>query len=116
MLLHEHVSAPPPLGRRSGVLGTVRVSLTDPFAWRRILYLLILVVPGGLVAEGVGFLWVIGPRSFIQFNPLWALLLCLSLLFVTPWVVRCLAVANRALVRTLLGPARAGEVSASRPV
>ncbi len=120
VLLHEHVSAPPPPGRRSGVLGTVRVRLTDPSAWRRslylILYLLIIVLPGGLVAEGVGLLWGVGPWSFSRVNPLLALLFCLSVLFVTPWVVRCLAVANRALVRTLLGPARAGEVSASRPV
>ncbi|MEV7185984.1 sensor domain-containing protein [Kitasatospora sp. NPDC093102] len=123
-LLGEEVPAPQPLPRPSGVLARGRVVLTDPVAWRALLYLLLrlpLGVLGFLAVVGlplssvwlVGFpLWVRmmepGPRPFGLLD-LGAVPIGLGVLAVVPAVVRALGAANRSSARTLLGPVRSQQ-------
>ena len=64
-LLDEDIPAPEPTPRPPGVLGWIRVGLTDPTGWRAVLYL-VLRLPAGLVAFlaaavlPAGALWLIG--------------------------------------------------------
>ncbi|MFD4655995.1 sensor histidine kinase [Kitasatospora sp. NPDC058444] len=123
-LLREEVPAPPPLPRPSGVFARGRVVLTDPVAWRTLLYLLLrlpLGVLGFLAVVGLplgsvwlaGFpLWVRmmepGPRS-IGLLDLGAVLIGLAMLAVVPAAVRVLGGADRTLARALLGPVRSQQ-------
>ncbi|MFJ9776353.1 sensor histidine kinase [Kitasatospora sp. NPDC101157] len=123
-LLGEPVAAPPPLARPSGALARGRVVLTDPVAWRALLYLL-LRLPLGVL----GFLAAVGlPLSAVWLAgfPLWVRLLepgprtvdwldvagppvGLAVLAAAPAALRILSRANRALARGLLGPARSQQ-------
>ncbi|MET8541746.1 sensor domain-containing protein [Kitasatospora sp. NPDC004799] len=120
-LLGEEVPAPPPVPRPSGVFARGRAVLTDPVAWRTLLYLLLrlpLGVLGFLAAVGLplggvwlaGFpLWVRlmepGPRPVGPLD-LGAVPAGLAVLAVVPAAVRALGGANRTLARALLGPVR----------
>ncbi|GAA3039131.1 sensor histidine kinase [Streptomyces lactacystinicus] len=123
-LLREEVPAPPPLPRPSGVFARGRAVLTDPVAWRTLLYLLlrlplgvlgflaVFVLPPGSVWL-VGFpLWVRmmepGPRS-IGLLDLGAVPIGLAVLAVVPAAVRSLGEADRTLARALLGPVRSQQ-------
>lgn len=123
-LLGERVAAPPRSARPSGPLARGRAVLTDPVAWRALLYLLLrlpLGVVGFLAAVGLplGALWLAG-------FPLWVRLLepgpravdwldvaappaGLVVLAVAPAALRALSRANRALARALLGPVRSQQ-------
>ncbi|MFF2079758.1 sensor histidine kinase [Kitasatospora sp. NPDC058162] len=123
-LLGEQVAAPRPLARPSGVLARVRAVLTDPVAWRALLYLLLRLPLGAL-----GFLAVVGlPLSSLWLAgfPLWVRLLepgpravdwldaagppvGLAVLAAVPAALRALSRANRALARALLGPVRSQQ-------
>ncbi|GGS88747.1 histidine kinase [Streptomyces tanashiensis] len=134
-LLGEHVEAPAGLPRPDGLVARGRVVLTDPVAWRTLLYL-VLRLPLGVLgfAAGAGLPlacgWLIG-------FPLWgrlmepdsppgagmnalAVLLGLVLLAGAPGALRVVAGANRRLAGLLLGPARAQrrvrELEAARAV
>ncbi|MEU3571449.1 sensor domain-containing protein [Kitasatospora sp. NPDC036755] len=123
-LLGEEVPAPPPLPRPSGVFARGRVVLTDPVAWRTLLYLLLrlpLGVLGFLAVVGLplGSVWLMGfpfwvrmmepgPRS-IGLLDLGAVPVGLAVLVVVPALVRALGAADRTLARTLLGPARSQQ-------
>ncbi|WP_033332650.1 sensor histidine kinase [Streptomyces novaecaesareae] len=123
-LLGEAVPAPPPLPRPSGVLARGRVVLTDPVAWRVLLYLVLrlpLGAVGFLAAVGLplGALWLVGfplwlrlmepgPRPFGWLD-LGAIPVGVLLLAAVPAVLRALSRANRALARTLLGPVRSQQ-------
>ncbi|MFE7527279.1 sensor histidine kinase [Kitasatospora sp. NPDC057542] len=123
-LLGEEVPAPQPLPRPPGVFARGRVVLTDPAAWRALLYLLLRVplgVLGFLAVVGlplssvwlVGFpLWVRmmepGPRP-VGLLDLGAVPIGLGALAVVPAAVRALGAADRSSARTLLGPVRSQQ-------
>ncbi|MEU5825276.1 sensor domain-containing protein [Streptomyces sp. NPDC047803] len=120
--LGEPVEAPDRLPRTAGAVARVRVALTDPVAWRSLLYLLLRLPLGVLgfaaaVVLPLGCVWLTG-------FPLWVRLLepgarpvtwidvaapplGLVLLAAVPGAVRMLSGADRRLARLLLGPARA---------
>ncbi|WP_426367589.1 sensor histidine kinase [Streptomyces sp. E-08] len=121
-LLGASIEAPAGIPRPDGLLALGRVVLTDPVAWRTLLYLVLRLPLGvlGFVAAVVLPLacgWLIG-------FPLWgrllepesppgawldalSVLLGLALLAGTPGALRLWAGANRRLGSLLLGPARA---------
>ncbi|MFJ3658978.1 sensor histidine kinase [Streptomyces sp. NPDC090119] len=123
-LLGERVEAPARLPRSTGVLAWGRTVLTDPVAWRTLLYLVLRLPLGVLgfvtaVALPLGCVWLLG-------FPLWSRLLQpdeqptgwlnaasmalgLLLLSAVPGAIRSLSAANRRLARLLLGPARAQQ-------
>ncbi|MFG2812950.1 sensor histidine kinase [Streptomyces sp. NPDC048410] len=123
-LLGERVEAPARLPRSAGVLARGRIVLTDPVAWRTMLYLVLRLPLGVLgfvtaVVLPLGCVWLTG-------FPLWSRLLQpdarptgwlnaasvvlgLLLLSALPGAVRALSAANRRLGRLLLGPARAQQ-------
>ncbi|MFH8381339.1 sensor histidine kinase [Kitasatospora sp. NPDC018058] len=123
-LLGEQVAAPPPRERPSGALARGRVVLTDPVAWRALLYLFLRLPLGTL-----GFLVVVGlPLSCVWLAgfPLWVRLLepgprpvgwldvlglpaGLAVLAAVPAALRALSRANRVLARVLLGPVRSQQ-------
>ncbi|MGW3042058.1 sensor histidine kinase [Kitasatospora sp. NPDC001159] len=123
-LLGEQVAAPPPRERPSGAFARGRVVLTDPVAWRALLYLFLRLPLGTL-----GFLVVVGlPLSCVWLAafPLWVRLLepgprpagwldvlglpaGLAVLAAVPAALRALSRANRVLARVLLGPARSQQ-------
>lgn len=123
-LLREEVPAPPRLPRPSGVLARGRVVLTDPVAWRTLLYLLLrlpLGVLGFLAVVGLplGSVWLVGfplwvrmmepgPRP-IGLLDLAAVLIGLAVLTVVPPAVRVLGAADRTLAGALLGPVRSQQ-------
>ncbi|GGW07258.1 hypothetical protein GCM10010230_51310 [Streptomyces narbonensis] len=121
-LLGEHVDAPAALPRPAGVLARGRAVLTDPVAWRTLLYLLLrlpLGVLGFAAAVGLplGCGWLIGFPLWGRLiepdspPPAWlgvvSVLLGLALLAAAPGALRVLSGANRRLAGLLLGPARA---------
>ncbi|WP_435860013.1 sensor histidine kinase [Streptomyces narbonensis] len=121
-LLGEHVDAPPALPRPDGVLARGRAVLTDPVAWRTLLYLLLrlpLGVLGFAAAVGLplGCGWLIGFPFWGRLiepdspPPAWldavSVLLGLVLLAAVPGALRVLSGANRRLAGLLLGPVRA---------
>ncbi|MFF2745919.1 sensor histidine kinase [Kitasatospora sp. NPDC058048] len=123
-LLREEVPAPPPLPRPSGVFARGRAVLTDPVAWRTLLYLLVRLPLGVLgflavVVLPLGSVWLVGfplwvrmmepgPRS-IGLLDLGAVPVGLAVLAVVPAAVRALGGADRALARALLGPVRSQQ-------
>ncbi|MFD0402352.1 sensor histidine kinase [Kitasatospora sp. NPDC127121] len=123
-LLGEPVPAPGALPRPSGAIARGRAVLTDPVAWRALLYLLLrlpLGVLGFLVAVGlplscvwlVGFpLWVrlleSGPRP-VGWPDVAGAPVGLAVLAVVPAALRAVSAANRGLARLLLGPVRSQE-------
>ncbi|WP_217711446.1 sensor histidine kinase [Actinomadura sp. NAK00032] len=120
-LLGEHVEAPVRPRRPTGAVARGRALLTDPIAWRSLLYLVLRLPLGVLgfaaaVAVPLGCGWLIG-------FPLWgrllepgpgpaawldaaSVLVGLVVLSAVPGAVRVLSGANRRLARLLLGPAR----------
>ncbi|MGV9267238.1 sensor histidine kinase [Kitasatospora sp. NPDC003701] len=123
-LLGEHVEPPAPLPAQDGLLARGRAVLTDPVAWRALLYLL-LRLPLGLLGFAAAVVLPLGCGWLIGF-PLWvrllepgerpaglldaaAVLLGLAVLAAVPWANRALGEANRRLARLLLGPARAQQ-------
>ncbi|WP_316525953.1 sensor histidine kinase [Kitasatospora brasiliensis] len=123
-LLGESVPAPPPLPRPSGVLARGRVALTDPVAWRTLLYLFLRLPLGVLgflavVVLPLGSIWLVGfpfwarmvepgPR-LIGLLDLGAVPAGLTVLAVVPAALHVVSAANRALARALLGPARSQQ-------
>nr|BFD95412.1 sensor domain-containing protein [Kitasatospora sp. Xyl93] len=123
-LLGEQVPAPSSLPRPSGVVARGRTVLTDPVAWRTLVYLLLrlpLGVLGFLAVVGlplagvwlVGFpLWVRlmepGPRP-LGLLDVGAVPVGLAVFAVVPAAVRALGGANRTLARALLGPVRSQQ-------
>ncbi|MFE0459632.1 sensor histidine kinase [Kitasatospora sp. NPDC058965] len=122
-LLGERIAAPPRPALPPGPLGRLRVLLTDPVAWRALLYLVLrlpLGVVGFAAAVGLplGCLWLLGFPLWVRLlesggRPAgWldvvAVLLGLALVPVVPAAVRLLGTANRRLAR-LLGPARSQQ-------
>ncbi|MFD3875344.1 sensor histidine kinase [Streptomyces sp. NPDC058623] len=122
-LLGEYVEAPARLPRPEGVLARGRVVLTDPVAWRTLLYL-VLRLPLGVfgfaaaVALPLGCGWLIGfplwvrllepgPQTVTWLDPA-SPLLGVALLGAVPGALRVLNGANRRL-GPLLGPARAQQ-------
>ncbi|MFF3006149.1 sensor histidine kinase [Kitasatospora sp. NPDC057940] len=123
-LLGERVPAPGALPRPSGAIARGRAVLTDPVAWRALLYLLLrlpLGVLGFLVAVGLPLscVWLVG-------FPLWVRLLepgprpvgwldvagapaGLAVLAAMPAALRAVSAADRGLARLLLGPVRSQE-------
>ncbi|WP_371522403.1 sensor histidine kinase [Kitasatospora sp. NBC_01300] len=123
-LLGERVPAPGTLPRPSGAIARARAVLTDPVAWRALLYLLLrlpLGVLGFLVAVGLPLscVWLVG-------FPLWVRLLepgprpvgwldvagapaGLAVLAAVPPALRAVSAADRGLARLLLGPVRSQE-------
>ncbi|MGV9422667.1 sensor histidine kinase [Streptomyces sp. NPDC003656] len=134
-LLGERVEAPAEVPRPAGVFARGRVVLSDPVAWRSLLYLVLRLPLGVLgfvtaVAIPLGCVWLVG-------FPLWVRLLQpgarpadwldaasvalgVVLLSAVPGAIRLLSEANRRLARLLLGPARAQqrvrELEAARAV
>ncbi|MFF3013819.1 sensor histidine kinase [Streptomyces sp. NPDC057939] len=121
-LLRESIEAPARLPRPAGVIARGRVVLTDPVAWRTLLYL-VLRLPLGVLGFAAAVALPLGCGWLIGF-PLWArlldpapgpsasmaaasVLLGSVLLSAVPGAVRVLSRANRWLARLLLGPARA---------
>ncbi|MEV4440214.1 sensor domain-containing protein [Streptomyces sp. NPDC049577] len=123
-LLGERVEAPAGLPRPAGAVARGRAVLTDPVAWRTLLYLVLRLPLGvlGFVAAlvlplGCGWLigcplWVRllqpGPRPAIWLDAA-SPALGLVLLSAVPGAIRALSGANRRLARLLLGPARAQQ-------
>ncbi|MFB7594045.1 sensor domain-containing protein [Streptomyces sp. NPDC056160] len=121
-LLGSYVEAPGGLPRPRGAVARCRVVLTDPVAWRTLLYLVLRLPLGVLgfavaVALPAGSLWLTGfplwgrllqagPRPGIGLEAA-SVLLGLVLLAAVPGALRALSDANRGLARLLLGPARA---------
>ncbi|MFF8288978.1 sensor histidine kinase [Streptomyces sp. NPDC016309] len=120
-LLGERVEAPVRPALPAGAVARGRAVLTDPVAWRALLYLVLRLPLGVLgfvaaVALPLGCGWLLG-------FPLWRRLLegpqpvtwldagsaplGLVLPAAVPGAVRALSAANRRLARLLLGPARA---------
>ncbi|MEV6808482.1 sensor domain-containing protein [Streptomyces sp. NPDC051132] len=121
-LLGEHVEAPARLPRPVGLVARGRVLLSDPIAWRSLLYL-VLRLPLGVLGFATAVALPLGCGWLIGF-PLWARLLQpgpwpvtwldaasvplgLVILSAVPGSVRMLSAVNRRLARLLLGPARA---------
>lgn len=121
-LLGERVEAPAGLPRPAGAVARGRALLTDPIAWRSLLYLVLRLPLGVLgfaaaVAVPLGCGWLIGfplwgrllepgPRPATWLDVA-SVLLGLVVLSAVPGAVRVLSGANRRLARLLLGPARA---------
>ncbi|MGW4490398.1 sensor histidine kinase [Streptomyces sp. NPDC004376] len=123
-LLGERVEAPAEVPRPAGVFARGGVVLSDPVAWRSLLYLVLRLPLGVLgfvtaVAIPLGCVWLVG-------FPLWVRLLQPGarpadwldaasvalgavLLSAVPGAIRSLSEANRRLARLLLGPARAQQ-------
>ncbi|WP_326847564.1 sensor histidine kinase [Streptomyces kaniharaensis] len=123
-LLGERVAPPPALPRPHGMLARGRVGLTDPVAWRSLLYLLLRLPLGAFgfavaVLLPLGCAWAIGFRLWIRLlepgpRPVGWLDVAsapvgLAVLTVLPAALRALSGANRGLARLLLGPARSQE-------
>ncbi|WP_190016863.1 sensor histidine kinase [Streptomyces lucensis] len=121
-LLGQRVEAPARLPRPVGAVARGRVVLTDPIAWRSLLYL-VLRLPLGVLGFAAAVALPLGCGWLIGF-PLWGRLLepdprpatwldaastplGLVILSTVPGAVRVLSGANRRLARLLLGPARA---------
>ncbi|WP_431043454.1 sensor histidine kinase [Streptomyces sp. P1-3] len=120
-LLTEHITAPEPLPPVDGVIARGRAVLTDPVAWRTLLYLLLRLPLGVLgfataVALPLAGGWLIGYPLWVRllepgdhplgwFDPA-AVLLGLALLAAVPAAIRALSSLNRGLARLLLSPAR----------
>ncbi|WLQ32386.1 sensor domain-containing protein [Streptomyces castrisilvae] len=121
-LLGEPVEPPGGLPRPKGVLARGRAVLTDPVAWRTLLYL-VLRLPLG-VAGFVVAVVLVPACVWLTGFPLWgrllepdarpavwldagAVVLGVVLLWAMPGALRALSGANRWLARSLLGPARA---------
>ncbi|NEA25311.1 sensor domain-containing protein [Actinomadura bangladeshensis] len=121
-LLGERVEAPAGLPRPAGAVARGRALLTDPIAWRSLLYL-VLRLPLGVLGSAAAVAVPLGCGWLIGF-PLWgrllepgprpatwldvaSVLLGLVVLSAVPGAVRVLSGANRRLARLLLGPARA---------
>ncbi|MEW2131710.1 sensor domain-containing protein [Streptomyces sp. NPDC005435] len=120
-LLGKQVEAPAKLPRPAGLIARGRIALTDPVAWRALLYLVLRLPLGVLgfvtaVVIPLGCVWLTG-------FPLWSRLLQPGarpagrlnaasmmlgplLLYAVPGAIRILSEANRRLARLLLGPAR----------
>ncbi|MFF7994373.1 sensor histidine kinase [Kitasatospora xanthocidica] len=123
-LLDETVPEPARLPRLPGMFARGRAVLTDPVAWRALLYLLLRLpvgVVGFLAAVGLplGSLWLMGfplwvrllepgPRP-VGWADLGAVPAGFVLLATVPAVLRLLSRANRSLARTLLGPVRSQQ-------
>ncbi|MFJ2865856.1 sensor domain-containing protein [Kitasatospora sp. NPDC087314] len=123
-LLGELVPAPGVLPRPSGVIARGRAVLTDPVAWRALLYLLLrlpLGVLGFLAAVGLplscawlaGFaLWVRllepGPRP-VGWLDVFSVPAGLAVLAAVPAALRVVSATNRGLARLLLGPVRSQQ-------
>ncbi|WP_225823738.1 sensor histidine kinase [Streptomyces naphthomycinicus] len=123
-LLGEHVETPGRLPRPAGAVARGRAVLTDPVAWRTLLYLVLRLPLGVLgfaaaVALPLGCGWLIGyplwsrllepgPRPVTWLDGA-AVALGLVLPAAVPRAVRALSGANRGLARLLLGPARSQQ-------
>ncbi len=121
-LLGERVEAPDGLPRPVGLVARGRVVLTDPVAWRALLYLVLRLPLGvlGFAAAAAlppGCGWLVGfplwgrllepgPRPITWMDAA-SVVLGLLLLSAVPGVVRALTGVDRRLARSLLGPARA---------
>lgn len=120
-LLGEHVEAPAGPPRPDGLLARGRAVLTDPVAWRTLLYL-VLRLPLGVLGFAAAVVLPHGCGWLIGF-PLWgrlmepdsppgawlnaaSVLLGLALLAGAPGVLRAVSGANRRLAALLLGPVR----------
>lgn len=123
-LLGECVEPPARPPRPVGVIARGRVVLTDPVAWRTLLYLVLRLPLGVLgfasaVMLPLGCGWLIGFALWVRLlqpglqSTTWldigAPLLGLVLLVAVPGAIRALSGANRRLARLLLGPARAHQ-------
>ncbi|MFC5660942.1 sensor histidine kinase [Streptomyces nogalater] len=122
-LLGEYVEAPARLPRPAGVYARGRVVLTDPVAWRALLYL-VLRLPLGVLGFAIAVALPLGCGWLASF-PLWirlgggarpatwldavSVVLGLVVLSAVPGAIRALNGANRRLARLLLGPARAQQ-------
>ncbi|WP_106400942.1 sensor histidine kinase [Actinocorallia populi] len=123
-LLGERVEAPAVPPRPAGVLARGRAVLTDPVAWRTLLYL-VLRLPLGVLGFAAAVVLPLGCGWLVGF-PLWgrllepgprpatwldavSVVLGLVLLSAVPGAIRALSAANRRLARLLLGPARAQQ-------
>ncbi|MFI6846560.1 sensor domain-containing protein [Kitasatospora sp. NBC_00085] len=123
-LLGEYVEPPPPLPRPAGAFARGRAVLTDPVAWRALLYLL-LRLPLGLLGFAAAVALPLACGWLLGF-PLWvrllepgerpagwpdaaAVLLGLAVLAALAPANHALAAANRSIARLLLGPARAQQ-------
>nr|WP_203601542.1 sensor histidine kinase [Streptomyces sp. SID9727] len=119
--LGEHIEAPARPPRVAGPVARTRLALTDPAAWRALLYLL-LRLPLGLLGFAAALVLPLGCGWLAGF-PLWVRLLepgphpagpldaaavpaGLAILCTVPPGIRALSGANRRLARLLLGPAR----------
>ncbi|MGW5102087.1 sensor histidine kinase [Streptomyces sp. NPDC004100] len=134
-LLGERVEAPAEVPRPAGVFARGRVVLSDPVAWRSLLYLVLRLPLGVLgfvtaVAIPLGCVWLVGFPLWVRLlqpgaRPAdWldaaSVVLGVALLSAVPGAIRSLSEANRRLARLLLGPARAQrrvrELEAARAV
>ncbi|MCL3995963.1 sensor histidine kinase [Streptomyces lavenduligriseus] len=122
-LLGEHVEAPAGLRRPAGLFARGRVVLTDPVAWRALLYL-VLRLPLGVLGFTVAVALPLGCGWLVAF-PLWvrawdgarpvgrldaaSVVIGLVVLSAVPGAVRALSGVNRRLARLLLGPARSQQ-------
>ncbi|MEV4340182.1 sensor domain-containing protein [Streptomyces sp. NPDC049590] len=122
-LLGEHIEAPAPLPRPPGVFARGRAVLTDPVAWRALLYL-VLRLPLGVLGFAVAVVLPLGCGWLAGF-PLWvrlsdgtrpvtwldaaSVVLGLVTLSAVPGAVGALNGTNRRLARLLLGPVRAQQ-------
>ncbi|MFF4714080.1 sensor histidine kinase [Streptomyces eurythermus] len=120
-LLGEYVEAPAGLRRPVGVFARGRVVLSDPVAWRTLLYL-VLRLPLGVLGFAAAVVLPLGCGWLVGF-PLWvrvgdgarpagpldavSVVLGLVVLSAVPGAVRALSGVNRRLARLLLGPGRA---------
>ncbi|MEV4430100.1 sensor histidine kinase [Streptomyces sp. R-07] len=134
-LLGEHVETPPALPRPDRLPARGRAVLTDPVAWRTLLYL-VLRLPLGVLGFVAAVVLPLGCGWLVGF-PLWgrlmepdsppaarlnvlSVLLGLALAAGVPGALRAVSGANRRLAGLLLGPARAQrrvrELEAARSV